>query len=279
MIRTPTYLFLVILFLWKCAPQEKKDIKKGDTHDNNLLHVISNDDSVTDRKPIDTIIVSDGNLYLAVFQYTDYYSTDLKEFEVREAKSNKVIFKSVTKNFSKDINYTDGGVDWIIISPTYKIVSIDPLKIELRLDFDGDYTIETFENLIGKVVYDSSYLRQHQRRMYFDFAYYNFTYSNKWIVESTLRFAPKKCEKAAEVILNEFDSVKMLEDNLNNISIIEPAFNCFLNNKNPQFHKMMEYYRNTISIPTQYSDLFGDDIYGSYPFIEYLEPFIYNLNP
>jgi hypothetical protein len=277
MIRRPIYLFLGILFLWKCAPQEKKDIKEGDTHDSNSLDVISKDDSVINRKPIDTIIVSDGNLYLAVFQYTDYYSTDLKEFEVREAKSNKVIFKPVTKNFSKDIIYRDGGVDWITITPIYKIASINPLKIELKLNFDGDYTIEIFEHLIGKVVYDSSYLRQHQRRMHFDFSYYDFTYSYKWIVESSLRFTPKKCEKSSEVILNEFDSVKILPNNLDKINIIEPAFNCFLNNKNPQFK--MEYFRSTISLPTQYSDLFGDDIYGYYPFIEYLEPFIYNINP
>lgn len=227
------------------------------------------------KTPLDTIIVSYPNgkkLYLLVWEYYDINDPKLlKDFELKEIETNRLVFRPISSQFYAERIYNTGEIDFITIDPIYYISSKNPLEINLSFFFYGDFTIEYLEGLIGKVTYEKGISDNDQPRMNFDFLTYKLTNDENLKITSELQFIPKKCEATHTELLNGFNDFKNHVDIDNGAQLAKVAFICFLNGQNSQHKTMMEEFRKLIPQ--------SEDIYDSYPYVEYLDKFIINLNP
>ncbi len=266
-------ILLCLVFLAACAPKEKAHSTSELTDSAAIAGEKENIQvEPTGKTPIDTIVVSKGKLYIAILEYTDFNpDKSIGNFEVKEVETNHTIFRSNSLRFYSEVIYRTGEVDDISIVPAYKIISKYPFEMGLTFNFEGDLSIDYFEDLIGNVTYDTAFLRENLSRMHFNFLNYKFTNDNDWKVKSHLQFVPKKCEVSNEKLLNEFKKFKNDLNFYNGTELAKLAFICFLNGENPQYKSMMDQFKKSI--------VKSNAIHDSYPYIEYLDHFIFNLNP
>jgi hypothetical protein len=72
-----------------------------------------------------------------------------------------------------------------------------------------------------------------------------------------------------EILLNEFTKFKNDSNSYNGPQLAKFSFVCFLNGENPHHKSMMGQFKKSMT--------HSDKIHDTYPFIEYLDRFIFNL--
>ncbi len=271
MIRIPVYVFLVILFLWKCAPQENKTSEQTNPDSLSIKSNTDKIESIATIAPLDTIVASYSNgqkLHLYILAYHDSLpGRPIKDFEVRDVEKNETVFRSVTKRL--ELGYeTDpmkGEYDSIFVVPTYSISSKDPLAVDL----DFIEASDRWRWLIGDLTY-----RFYDNTRYDQLSFIKYTFqveNNNVKVKSSLRFVPNRCEMTETELINRFNKLKD-ERHLateGGEELMKSSFVCFLNNKN-------SYYS---MITKEIKEASGESLFpgGYYVYIVYFDSFIINL--
>lgn len=272
------YCLCCLIMLCACSnPKENSNSIAADSNKlttNKTTAITKKAPSQPAKTPLDTIPVSLTNgkkIHLLVWEYYNFNNDNaIKDFELREADTGHSIFRAVSSQFYAEKIYRTGEIDFITIDPIYYISSKDPLEVNLSFHFYGDFSIAYLENLIGKVKYDTTLSDSEQPRMHFNFLTYKFT-NDQSLVKSSIQFIPKKCEIPNNELLDEFNKFKNDTDIYHGAELAKLAFICYLNKNNPEYRTMMEQFRKSFTP--------SEDIHDSYPYVEYLDRFIVNLNP
>lgn len=268
MIRKPTYLFLVILFLWKCAPQEKKASEQTNPDSLSIKSDADTIESITTIIPLDTIVAnysSGQKLYLYILAYHDSLpGRPIKDFEVRDAEKNETVFRSITKQLK--LGYETDPMkeeyDSLFVVPTYTISSRYPLTIDLNFSVEGGFT----SAFLGDITYPF-----YEKTSWLNFLRYTFVNDKSWKVKSALQFIPQKCSVTEPELITRFNENKKAGKYFtdNREQFIKLSFTCFLNNANPHYEMIKEEFINALG-ETYFPD-------GYYVYVIYLDKFILNL--
>lgn len=268
MIRRPIYLFLGILFLWKCAPQEKKTSEQTKPDSLSIKSDTDTIESIATIIPLDTILANYPNgqkLHLYILAYHDSLpGRPIKDFEVRDAEKNETVFRSVTKQLKLgyETDPMKDEYDSIFVVPTYSISSRDPLRIDLNFSVEGGFT----SAFLGDVTYPF-----YEKSLWLNFLRYTFVNDKIWKVESSLLFHPYNCGVNEAELLSQFYAIKK-EGNVNNHvggEFLKLCFICYMNGSNANYEMIkMEFIENC-----------GESYFPGnyYVYIVYLDRFILNL--
>ena len=268
MIRRPVYLFLVVLFLWKCAPQEQKTSEQTNS---DSLSINSNTDkieSIAAIIPLDTIVAnypSGQKLHLYILAYHDSLpGRPIKDFEVRDAEKNETLFRSVTMQLKLgyETDPMKGEYDSLFVVPTYSISSKDPLAVDLEFSVEGRFTFA----FLGDITYPF-----YEKSSWLNFLRYTFVNDKGWKVKSSLQFIPQKCSMTEPELITQFNENKKAGKYFTDDreQFIKLTFICFLNNANPHYEMIKEEFINALG-ETYFPD-------GYYVYVIYLDKFILNL--
>ncbi len=268
MIKRPVYPFLVILFLWKCAPQEKKTSEQTNLDSLSTKSNTNRIESIAKIIPLDTIVGTYPNgkkLHLYILAYHDsLQGKPIKDFEVRDAEKNQTIFRSVTKQLKLgyETDPMKGEYDSISVVPTYLISSKDPLRVDLNFSVEGGFT----SAFLGEITYPF-----YEKSSRLNFLRYTFVNEKSWKVESSLRFIPQKCSVTESELITQFNENKKAGKYFTDDreQFIKLSFTCFLNNANPHYEMIKEEFINALG-ETYFPD-------GYYVYVIYLDKFILNL--
>lgn len=266
-------ILLCLILLAACASKEKNSTDHLITDSTVLTtHGIPSTKIVTETKtPLDTIVASYPNgkkLLLLVLEYYDSLpDKPIKDFEVREADTKDLIFRSVSKRLvlGYETDPMKGEFDSMFVVPAYSISSKEPLKVDLDFIVNGELWVK----YLGDLTYPFYESRPWNR---LSFLRYSFQLAdNKSIVQSSLRFTPIKCEVTETELMAQFNSEKR-KGNLDTESggeLMKSSFICFVN-RNNQYYEM---------ITKEFKQAFGesDFPYNYYVYIVYLDRFIINL--
>lgn len=269
------YIIVLFTFLSSCSIKQNKELRTETKDSIEAIGIDSIQKAKTGlhkEQPLDTIIGSYPNskkLLLLVFQYYDSLpDKPIKDFEVREADTKDLIFRSVAKRLAlgDEVDPINGRFDSLFVVPIYTISSKDPLTVELDFLVDGDFRI----GYLGDVTYPFYENRPWNR---LSFLSYTFKIINSTaVVKSSLRFTPHKCNLTETDLVEQFNNVKSKKyfytDQGSNL--IRQVFNCFLNGVNSHYEIMMNEFRKAMA-PTP------NDPYTYYPYITYLDSFIISL--
>jgi hypothetical protein len=265
-------ILLCLALLAACAPKEKTGSVSGPTDSAALTGEKENIlVEPAGKIPIDTIVATYPNgkkLHLLVLEYYDSLpDKPIKDFEVRDAVTNESVFRSVSKRLvlGYETDPMKGEYDSMFVVPTYSISSKDPLTVDLNFIVNGELWVK----YVGDVTYPFYESRPWNR---LSFLHYTFqSADDKSIVQSSLRFTPRKCVVTETELMAQFNRVKS-EGNLDTESggeLMKSSFICFVN-RNNQYYEM---------ITKEFKQAFGesDFPYNYYVYIVYLDRFIINL--
>ncbi len=268
-------ILLCLILLAACASKEKNTTDQFAT-DSTILttHEIPSTKIVTKTKnPLDTIVASYPNgkkLLLLVLEYYDSLpDKPIKDFEVREADTKDLIFRSVAKRLAlgDEVDPINGRFDSLFVVPTYSISSKNPLTVDLDFLVNGDFRI----GYLGDVTYPFYEKRPWNR---LSFLQYTFLHAdNKSVVQSSLRFTPNKCNLTETELLTQFNNVRSEKHFYTDqgSDLMKQVFNCFLNGVNSNYKVMMNEFRKAMETTS-------NDPYTYYPYVTYLDLFIMSLN-
>lgn len=264
-------LIISLALMAACACKEKTGFGTVMTDSAGLLVAVPTEAEQPAKAPIDTIIASYPNgkkLLLLVLEYYDSLpDKPIKDFEVREADTKDLIFRSVSKRLvlGYETDPMKGEFDSMFVVPAYSISSKEPLKVDLDFIVNGELWVK----YLGDLTYPFYESRPWNR---LSFLRYSFQLAdNKSIVQSSLRFTPIKCEVTETELMAQFNSEKR-KGNLDTESggeLMKSSFICFVN-RNNQYYEM---------ITKEFKQAFGesDFPYNYYVYIVYLDRFIINL--
>lgn len=262
--------YFFYLFIWFCGCSSKNDSGLNATaSDITTLEVVEKKLlAASVVTPIDTIIASYPNgkkLELMILAYHDSLpGKPIKDFEVRDAGTKDLIFKSVSKRLALgyETDPMKGEFDSLFVVPTYSIASINPLTMDLDFMVFGGLSFTYIGDLTYPFYKESAELK---------FLRYTFPDSKNLAIESTLLFTPHECGIMESELVNKFNKIKS-EGNLdteNGGELMKSSFICFLNEKNTRYEM----------IDQEFKQAFGESYfpYNYYVYIVYLDKFIINL--
>lgn len=263
---------ITLTLLVTCSPKEKKTLEPDTLKPANEMVKPTASVESPKRIPIDTITASYSNgtkLHLLVLAYHDSLpGKPIKDFEVREADTKDLIFRSVAKRLAlgDEVDPINGRFDSLFVVPIYTISSKDPLTVELDFQVDGDFRI----GYLGDVTYPFYESRPWNR---LSFLSYTFQIINSTaVVKSSLRFTPHKCNLTETELVTQFNKRKNDGhlDTENGGELMKGSFICFLNGANSNYEMMNKEFKSA----------FGDSVspYYYYPYVAYLDKFFVNFN-
>ncbi|MBI3219218.1 MAG: hypothetical protein HYZ44_06880 [Bacteroidetes bacterium] len=268
MIRRPVYLFLVVLSLWKCAPQEKKTSKQTNPDSLSINSTTDKIESIAPIIPIDTIVAnypSGQKLHLYILAYHDSLpGKPIKDFEVRDAEKNETVFRSVTMQLKLgyETDPMEGEYDSLFVVPTYSISSKDPLAVDLEFSVEGGFT----SAFLGDITYPF-----YEKSSNLNYLRYTFNSSKNWEIESSLLFHPYKCSVNKIDLMAQFHKIKREGNITNHVGgeFLKLCFICYMNGSNANYEL----------IKKEFIENCGESYFPGnyYIYVVYLDRFIKNL--
>jgi hypothetical protein len=221
-----------------------------------------------DKIPIDTILASYPNgkkLHLLVLEYYDSLpDKPIKDFEVREADTKELLFRSVSARLALgyETDPMKGEFDSLFVVPTYSISTKDPLKVDLDFIVNGGLSF----SYLGDITYPF-----YKESIKLKFLKYSFQNEINWKVKSAFRFTPNRCGANETELVAQFNKIKSEENLPNHIGgeFMKLSFICFMNKSNPHYE----------TIKKVFIEAYGesDFPYDYYVYIIYLDKFIVKL--
>jgi hypothetical protein len=263
----PLYLAL----LCDCAPKEKTTFGFQQTDSVELIGekaIQPTEIKPSGKIPIDTIVASYPNgkkLLLLVLEYYDSLpDKPIKDFEVKEADTEDVIFRAVTKRLAlgDEVDPINGRFDSLFVVPTYSISSKDPLTVDLDFLAYGGLSFAYIGDITYPFYKESAVLK---------FVRYTFLNGENLTIESSLLFIPHECSITENELMDQFNKIKR-ERNLDTESggeLMKSSFICFLNGKNKHYDMIDQEFKQ------ECGEFYFP--YNYYVYIVYLDKFIVNL--
>lgn len=272
-------IFFLLAFLMVCACSTKngstfKTLHNDSTTAEKESSLPTDQIRSTAIKPLDTIATTFPNgkgIYLLVLEYYDSLpDKPIKDFEIRNAENNELVFRSIASHLSltDEVDPFKGEYDSIIMIPTYYISSKDPLTVKLSFILKGNLGLGYLKSLTC----DIKYKPNEQTKKYFDFLSYKFILDNQWEVQSMVQFKPCDCNITDKDLLLKFNKIgneKHLDTEQGD-ELLLMSFICFINGLNPHYERMIEEYKKIIGI--------SFSPYRYYTYITYFDAFIIDLN-